>query len=147
MDRYENCVLNALSYVLPEWIEEDNKKFQVRYAKWAEAYSLFKIQYEAWKERHTVWEAGEKDPMLEPIEPANPSQNVFGDLEPAKPFSIEVRNCKVNGSWKPINLHHVILKFLHRRQFFKHFEIEVIESYEGAEQLEPELPGSQEQPP
>jgi hypothetical protein len=147
-DRYENCVLNVLSYILPSWIEEDNGQFPKRFAKWAAKIPQFQVDYEAWRRLHAQWENGDMDPLLEPIEPVNPGQNVFGDIDPPKPFPLEVRNCKVNGSWKPINLHHVILRFLHRRQFFKHFELEAITSYEGAEHLkDEEAPGQPESTP
>lgn len=144
LDRYENYVLNVLAHVQPEWVEKDNDKFPERYAKWAAKVPQFLIEYDAWQVQHAAWEEGSRDPLKEPIEPVNPGASVFGDIVAPKPFSIEVRECKVDGRWKPMNLYHVILAFLHRKGFFKRFEIETIEAGEAEETLEKEVSGQPE---
>jgi hypothetical protein len=148
-DRYENNVLNCLSYILPEWIEEDNKKFKIRYALWAEKVVAYLAVRAEWKKQYDQWQTTERNPLKEPMEPPDPTSNVFGDIEVPKPFSAEVRACKVNGVWKPVNLHHVILRFLHRKGFFKRFEVEIIEAGEAEPETEPEavLPGQPAETP
>lgn len=128
LERYEDNVLNLYNYILPEWVEQDNKKFPKRFAEWAAEFKQYQGMKAAWEKGHKDWEASSRDPLTEPIEPVSPGGR-------PKPFLAEVEDCKVDSVWKPFNLHRAIIHFLHRREFFKRkTDLEVIEGTEEQDQ-------------
>ncbi len=132
VERFENNVLTLRNYILPEWVDDDDSKLLARFTDWAEKYRLWKPALEKFRKLHDEWEKGAKDPMLEPIEPLLPEKPTSYSQDLLACYDAETK------AWQPWKLHQAIIRFLHRRDFFK--RVNPIEAIEGTTEEPLEAP-------
>lgn len=116
LERFENAVLAVYDLILPEWVEDDNKRWERREALYWGQKALYENKMAAYRVAVAEWESPldptlARDPMKHPSRPLPPIE--------AKPFQEMIDEAYSNGTWQPFKLHKAIIQLLHRKGFFR----------------------------